>query len=436
MATIDNNEEMNSLLKMISYNLDNFIENIKCLQEAFEDSEFTLNLQCRNANTKYMKFTELFPKSGDNGFEIPVDRKREFERINKKKIRAEKALKLIPPTYIVSLVSLYDSFYAGLIRCVYALTPDKFQESEKKFCYRELANYDSIKEIKKIIIDSTIDNLLRDSHTEQINWLEKALKIDTLKNFDGWANFIELTERRNLFVHADGVVTSQYISECIKNKYDLKDVACGSKLDVDKTYFDASCNLLYKMAIMLTQILINKSYLPLVNGKSSERDGVFINNVYELISDGCYDIAIYVSDFIMQSQFKHNGMDRGFIILNKAQAHKWAGEKDKCMNLLSQEDTSSWREELNIPKLTLEEQYDEVYDMMLHLGKDSKVLTQSAYREWPIFREIRKEEKFAETFKNIFGVELNINEIVEKEAHNIFISESFTISEKETPNSK
>ena len=68
------------------------------------------------------------------------------------------------------------------------------------------------------MIDNTIDKLLRESHTEQINWLEKALCVDTLKKFDGWADYIELTERRNLFVHSNGVVDSQYLTECKKKQ--------------------------------------------------------------------------------------------------------------------------------------------------------------------------------------------------------------------------
>ena len=62
--------------------------------------------------------------------------------------------------------------------------------------------------------------------------------------------------------------------------------------------------------------------------------------------------------------------------------------------------------DLQIPKKVLEEEYDEVYSMMKDLGKGSKILTKEAYREWPIFMEIRKQKEFEDTFELVFGEKL------------------------------
>ena len=60
--------------------------------------------------------------------------------------------------------------------------------------------------LKKIVVDDTIETLFRDSHTKHFEWIESSLDIKSLKKFEQWPNFIELTERRNLFVHSDGIV--------------------------------------------------------------------------------------------------------------------------------------------------------------------------------------------------------------------------------------
>lgn len=39
-------------------------------------------------------------------------------------------------------------------------------------------------------------------------------------------------------------------------------------------------------------------------------------------------------------------------------------------------------------------------------GADSEILTKETYREWPIFKEIRKTSMFQNTFKDIFDEEL------------------------------
>ena len=62
--------------------------------------------------------------------------------------------------------------------------------------------------------------------------------------------------------------------------------------------------------------------------------------------------------------------------------------------------------DLKIPKLTLEDDFDAVYPLMISVGDGSEILKKDSYRDWPIFREIRKEKEFADTFKMIFNEEL------------------------------
>ena len=414
-VSTDSVGDIDPKLSEVVINLDNFIENINCLRESFNYSEVMLRQQKISALNAYNKFINSYLVQDENGNKssvIPNEKLREFHKLRKKMNRAEKASELIPPTYIISLVSLFDSFLAGLVRCVYNLKQDLLLESQQSFTYREIVKYDTTREVKKLIIDNTIDKLFRDSHKEQIQWFEKAFEVNTLKKFAGWGDFIELTERRNLFVHADGIVSGQYIEECARNDYKLENINIGRKLKADNEYFEKSFRLLYEMAIMLTQILINKLYLgrEKFSTDTSVRDNIFINNVYELICEEHFDIAINVSKFAIGGAFKRNNKDKTFIELNLAQAYKWSGKEKECKAILQNLDTSAMNIDLQIPKKVLEEEYDEVYSMMKNLGKGSKILTKEAYREWPIFRKIRKQKEFEDTFEIIFGEKLLIQE--------------------------
>ena len=57
------------------------------------------------------------------------------------------------------------------------------------------------------------------------------------------------------------------------------------------------------------------------------------------------------------------------------------------------------------------ENYDEVYMMMKSLGSGSDILTKEAYREWPIFKEIRKQENFKNVFEMIFAEKLILQNV-------------------------
>ncbi len=409
MANQNNTTEVNLFIQEISDNLNTFIENINCLRETFGYSEGMLNQQKQNADKTYADFIALYKNASEDGsLDIPNDKLGNFKKIERKKKRAEKAFQLIPPTYIVSAVSMFDSFLAGLIRCIYNLKPELLLESNMNFLYRDLVEYASIKEVKKKIVETTIEKLFRDSHTEQIAWLEKAIAIKTLRDFAGWPNYIELTERRNLFVHSDGVVSSQYINECQKSGYNVDGTSIGNRLLADKTYFDQSYNLLYEMAIMLTQVLINKLYLGKYSEDTSERDNILIKCVFDLIVDKQYEIAINVSNFVCDSKsFKRNHKDKAFIELNLAQAYKWSGNSANCKKLLDSMDDSIMINDLKIPKLTLEDNFAAVYPLMMSVGDRSEILKKESYRDWPIFKEIRKEREFADTFMKIFNEELH-----------------------------
>lgn len=412
--TTDQERTTNPYLLEIEDNLSRFLENISCLRETYEDTERTLLSQKSGAEKRYNDLIKFFPIDESTGaMEIPVKHYREFQKRDRHRKRTERAITLVPQSYLVSLVSLYDQFYAGMVRLIYRIEPDKLKESNKTFSYRDLCNYSSVQEVKVEIVDETVEELLRDSHVKQFTWLEKAMGLNTLKEFKEWSAFVELTERRNLFVHSDGIVSQQYISVCRNEKVQLpKDITKGSQLKVDKEYFEKAFKTLYIVGIKLTQMLCHTVYDKQYPKDYSAMDKILINNVYELISEELYDVAISVSEFAHDDKSigkKHNGHDNCFILLNYAQAYKWNGQDDKCKELLAGADCTTWKDELLIPKLTLEDKYDQVYAKMRSVGRGSDILTPESYRQWPIFKEIRKEKNFADVFKDIFEEELETN---------------------------
>ena len=402
--------ELNTHLQEIQENLNRFIENINCLRDTFGFSEGTLVQQVKDAEKEYNDFIRTFNRNiKTNELDVPLKFYRDYLKRLKQKRRAERASVLIPPSYLISLVSSYDLFYAELIRIIYRIIPEKLLENEKSFTYRDLSTYKSVQEVRTLIIEETIEGLLRDSHIKQFEWLEKAMGVQTLKRFDEWPIFVELTERRNLFVHSDGMVSQQYIDVCSNHDALTDEVRKGAQLKVDKDYFLKAYNTLYIVGIKLTQMLAHTIYDKQFPNDHSSIDFILINNVYELISEELYDIAISVSHFALNNKhFKHNGNDRGYIILNLAQAYKWKGQNEKCIEILKQEDCTAWRDELLIPKFTLEGKYDTVYEKMKNVGRGSDILTPENYRQWPIFKEIRKEDDFINLFHFIFGEDLSI----------------------------
>lgn len=393
--------------------LSQFKEDAKCLQETYGDTIQALETHRDDIKKQYDAFVEK-NKVKTKGMQpeeiiIPQDKKREYNALLEKYKRAERACVLVSQNYLVSLVSVYDSFFAELIRIIYTLCPQLLNTEQSTFTYSDLQKYESIGQVGVSLVEKKVESLMRDSHIAQINALEQILKVGTLKKFNGWEQFVELTERRNLFVHTNGKISTQYVAICKKYNAPIGDCEIGTTLTIDKEYFLLSYRTLYKMAVMLTAVVANK-YCPQHYKKFYEElDKLMINHIFYMINEQELSMAIEVSQYILSSPFKHKQQDKCYIILNLAQAYKWNGQEDKCIETLSQEDSSAWKPDLLIPKLSLEENYPDVYENMRSLGKTGKILHPKEYREWPIFQKLREQKEFLSIFKEIFGENFNQN---------------------------
>jgi len=400
--------------------LKTFLENINCLYDSFEYSENMLRSQNIEARREYNSFIRPFlVKVGDSPVQasIPTEKEKQHQHLNRKLNRSEESSKLLLRSYIVSMVSQFDAFIASLLRNIYAINPDKLKQSEHKLTFAELQNFASIDEAREYIIDSKIENILRDSHQEQFKELADSIGVDTLKKFDNWPNFVEITQRRNLFVHSNGVVSSQYLGVCKSEGVTLGELKKGVQLEVDKSYFVEAFNVFYEVAVKLSQMALRILLYKKDKSCLGDIDKCIITNIYDLIADERYDVAIELSNFALDDKFRHNDKDRIYLILNRAQAYKWKGEDAKCQSLLAEADTSAWSGELKCPKYALEGKLDKVCEIMQSTGKNGEILKAEQYRNWPIFKEVRGEEKFRETFKAVFGEELEpvveLNEVTE-----------------------
>lgn len=388
-------------------NLSSFLENINCLYDTFEYSETMLKNQRLEALKELNAFLKPYAKKdGSSKPDIPRSEERTLLHLERKLQRTQESSKLLMRSYVVSMVSQFDAFIANLLRNIYDINPEKLMLSDHKLTYAELQSFPSIEAAKEHIIDAKIENILRDSHQEQFKELASTIGVTTLKDFPNWPVFVEITQRRNLFVHSNGVVSNQYLSICQKEGVELGDLKKGCQLEVDRSYFDKAFNVFYEVAIKLSQVVLRKLLYKKDEGCLADIDYCMIKCIYDLIYEKRYDVAIILSDFALEKSFKHSGKDRIFMVLNLAQAYKWKGDDAKCQSILFAEDTSAWSSELKCPKYALEGNINKVCEMMMSSGKNSEILTSDAYRTWPIFSGVRSDERFKETFKDIFGEDL------------------------------
>lgn len=217
------------------------------------------------------------------------------------------------------------------------------------------------------------------------------------KNLNVWNEFVELTERRNLFVHYGGITSSQYLKVCEENNIILKESSLGMKLGANRNYLMNSYKCLYEIGVKLTQVIWRK----LKPDELEQADNSLNYFAYELLVDKKYDLATRLLEFAYALPRHSSEMHRRMFIINLAQAYKFSDKEEKCNTRLSKEDWSACNDAFAVCVSVLQDDFDKAYMLMKRLGKSSEI-SELSYLEWPVFRNFRESLQFKKAFLEIF----------------------------------
>ncbi len=336
-------------------------------------------------------------------FTVDAEHGAEFEKIRTDYQAAMIAARVIPRSFIVALVSQFDVHIGHLVRTMFYVNPEKLNASQKNLTFAELLTFESIDGAREYIIEKEIESLLRESHTAQFKWLEGQLGITLRKDLPIWPDFIEVTERRNLFVHTDGVISSQYIAVCKEHSVPLPaDAKAGKTLFVSRDYFQCAYRCIFEIGVQLAHVMWRK----LLPSERPIADDNLIKIGYDLIVGEDYDLAINVLEFATDTLKTHASEDaRLRLTVNLAQAHKWRGAPDKCLSILDKIDWSALETKFKLANAVLRDDFDVAATLMRRIG-DSGEISKPDYRDWPLFKVFRTTGQFRKAHKEIFGEEL------------------------------
>ncbi len=389
---------------------ESFIKHIDSLSTTLPLTMFLIQDIHNKTVEKYEEFEEEHIEYEERNDEtirlIKADSLNQFRKIDKKLANTGIAQKVLPRSFLVSLVSQFDAFIGSLVRELLNAKPEILSDSERKLSFSQLSQFPSLEEAKEHIIDKEIDSLLRESHADQFKWISNKfnIKIDPEKEL--WAKFIELTERRNLFVHADGKITTQYLSVCKDHDVEFdEDYKVGAELWVPQDYFKEAHSVAFELGVKLSQVLWRK----IIPDEIDKADKQLIDFSFDLLQSEKYELAKNICHF-------------GTIVLKNVQSEeynrflaiKWDGENEKSKELINSFDWSGWKEEFLLAVAVINDNYEKSYDLMSKIGPDSDLITHNSYRHWPLFKEIREEKRFKETYEKIF--DHSFSEFTEEES--------------------
>jgi hypothetical protein len=350
--------------------------------------------------------------SGSNKAQALKNIRRSIRKINRH--NNSSPVKTLEKSLFINLFADFDKYIGELITALYALNTNLYKNINREISLSEALTFESIDDMRSEALSKEIESLRRKSYSEQLKDIQKRFSI-SLQSYNKWDKFIEMSQRRNLFTHCDGIVSSQYIDACKEHGYQFKEEpAIGSQLSIGDEYFYKSCNLITEIGVMLGQTLWRK-----VSPESIENaDSQLSNLIFDFLHNESWSKAKILSKFALNLPKISNEQKKRIFVINYAIALKFNNQKEQMEKLLDEYDWSATSNDFKLAHAVLIDNFDEAKVLMESIGDSSELISEISYLDWPLFRDFRNQEQFFEAYKNIYGYEYSSKLISLAEALN------------------
>jgi hypothetical protein len=243
----------------------------------------------------------------------------------------ERLKSYIPRSLLILMVSQWDTFFVNFTKNLILKKPILMKKIVGSVKYDDLLKYETMENLREYIVDQELEDTMRKSHNDQINWLAAKTDIKLMEQIDQWKFFIEITERRNACVHNDGKISKIYLQNCESMGITTaKNNQLGLEFKINSIYLIDACNYLISTACKLVHTVWRKQFPEDLD--NSIRN--IVDLTVELIDRGYYESAIEICDFAINWRAEISELRRIYLILNKAQSLKWLGRNEEMQILL------------------------------------------------------------------------------------------------------
>lgn len=416
MATVEpteNNKAENEL--SISQSIDIFLHRIldieDCAQEYITVARKNYNNNSENLKNKISENQKLISDS-DPSIRLIGARNirklvREIDRHNNSS-RPE----TLEKSLFINLFASFDKYVGELITVLYQKKPCLYKNINREIPLSEVLKYESMDELRQVMLDKEIESLRRKSYIEQFKELETKFSI-SLTKFKEWPNFIEIAQRRNLFTHCDGVISKQYLDICEDVGYKNKEKkVIGEQLDIGSKYFFQSCTLMSQVAVMLGHTLWRK----IVPKEQEKADGHLSNLVFDFLHMEHWRNALSLSQFALDLPSISSDQSERIFHINYAIALSSIKKTDVARETLNKKDWSATSYDFKLAFSILTDDYLAAKELMIKIGKEGELVNELSYHDWPLFKNFRESEEFTSAYEIIFGYKYltKLNELAEE----------------------
>ncbi len=392
--------------KTFAQTADRFIEKTEALKIALVNSMQALN-NSRNQSQENLnklikkgvinvlekKGSKIFFSASAKDYQLVADF---FE----KRTRINTAMPMVPIGLFILLVCEYENFIREVLLLVFYSKIEVLNSSQINLNIADILKHETISEIKERVINQEIDSILRKNSSDQIKWFIEKIGVngDDLEE-KLLKSLIEITARRNLFVHTNGVISSEYLTICKKSGIALeKDFELGRELFLSPEYFYEAIRIITHFSIELMQLTWRK-ITPEDNEKA---DDSLLTITYELIRQNKNTLAARLLEFANKKIIKTSSEEtKLYFLINHALALKHGKQEGAAMKLINSQNWKAKDAKFRLAAAVIKNEYSIASSCMLEIGKRKGM--NEAYKTWPLFNTFRNREEFQNAYKKVFN---------------------------------
>ncbi|MHA6481041.1 hypothetical protein ACX1C1_03855 [Paenibacillus sp. strain BS8-2] len=339
---------------------------------------------------KQFLVTEFGLELADNG-DI-VDNNDKYEKIKSilngmKSIDRKLTQKLIlNQSSLINLVVFFELLIANIIKYRLFKYPDAANLKDKTLTIDEIRRLGNFENAEAYLIENEVEGIIRQKHQEWFAYFKKNLKtvnFDFMTRFEAELN--EIIQRRNLFVHNEGIINNIYLSNV--NSALTNGLKKGKYLKMNNSYLNQSINVIEHIGLLISLELWRA-----MEKKSEVRWDFCSGYGYELLMEGRWELANDVYKFFCDE--KESGSEnKSIALINYWLTMKKLGKYSEIKSTAERADFSDKRDRYQLSYYSIIEDRNNFYHV-LHNLTISRDVRKVELLEWPVLYIFRDEPEF------------------------------------------
>lgn len=296
---------------------------------------------------------------------------------------------------VITLCSNLEILVSDLAKIFY-LNGKSGLFDENAIRFSEIKNLQTIEDVKNQIIDKRLFELTNSSFSDWTNFFKKdvALDIDNLLNYY-YTPIKETFERRHIFIHNGGLINKKYLNS-IDSTY-LKTLSSkfefGKPIETNATYINNSFRHMENFGQLLTHCLWYK-ICKSTEIQKDERENSLVAYIYEKLKKEEYATIEEFGNFVLKNFKLLNEYLLFCIKVNYWQSLKWQGKFNaEIKTEISNIELSDKNSKIKIAVYALLDKPKDFFETA-RLALKSKDIDKHSLQEWPLFKEMRKDQRF------------------------------------------